>query len=281
MAKKAKHEEHENLERWLVSYADFITLLFTFFVMMYAISAVNTGKYRVLSNAIVATFKHQKITEHMKVIIPHNHPMPGKAAPKVRTVLFRAMVLLQEKSATHGSMKVVQNNKGIRIRIQAAFLFDSGHAGIKPAALPVLRKIAGILARTKRPVRVEGHTDNVPIRGKYPNNWALSTMRAVNVLTTLIAMGPLDPATVSAAGYSEYRPLVPNDSPDNRQKNRRVEIVIMDAPEPAVPSPPPFFPVDSGPGTGGSDSQDDQGASPPAAPAPAAPVSTDLPAPRI
>ena len=280
MAKKAKHEEHENLERWLVSYADFITLLFTFFVMMYAISAVNTGKYKVLSDAIVATFNHKAVQSHPHIIIPHSRTMPGKASPRVRTVLFQAMQLIEEKSSNHGSMKVVQTSKGIRIRIQAAFLFDTGHARVKKEAFPVLQKIAAILAKTKRPIRVEGHTDNVPISGRYSSNWALSTMRAVNVLTHLIAMGPLDPGKASAAGFSQYRPLFPNDSSENRQKNRRVEIVIMNTPEPAIPSPPPFLPVDEGPGDGGGGPTDgSEGV--PSAPAPAPPLSVDLPAPRI
>jgi chemotaxis protein MotB len=279
MAKKAKHEEHENLERWLVSYADFITLLFTFFVMMYAISAVNTGKYKVLSHAIVATFNHQAVQSHAHIIIPHNRNMPGKASPRVRTVLFKAMQLIQEKSSNHGSMKVVQTSKGIRIRIQAAFLFDSGHAKVKETALPTLQNIAAILAKTKRPIRVEGHTDNVPIRGRYSSNWALSTMRAVNVLTYLIRMGPLDPVKVSAAGYSQYHPLVPNDTAENRQKNRRVEIVIMQAPEPSLPSPAPIVPIDQGAGSPGEAGR--KGGSGSNVPAMAPPVSTDLPAPRI
>ena len=274
MAKKAKHEEHENLERWLVSYADFITLLFTFFVMMYAISAVNTGKYKVLSHAIVATFNHQTVQQNLHIIIPHSRSQPGKASPQVRTVLFRAMQLVQERSSSHGAMKVVQTSQGIRIRIQAAFLFRSGHAAVRKAALPTLRHIAGILAKTKRPIRVEGHTDNVPIHGRYKNNWALSTMRAVNVLTELIALGPVDPRQASAAGYSQYRPLVPNDSDADRQKNRRVEIVILKGAEKALPSPEPL-------GAPGAASGAEESSGAPALPAPAPPASTDLPAPRI
>ena len=274
MAKKAKQEEHENLERWLVSYADFITLLFTFFVMMYAISAVNTGKYKVLSHAIVATFNHQTVQQNLHIIIPHSRSQPGKASPQVRTVLFRAMQLIQERSSSHGAMKVVQTSQGIRIRIQAAFLFRSGHAAVRKAALPTLRHIAGILAKTKRPIRVEGHTDNVPIHGRYKNNWALSTMRAVNVLTELIALGPVDPRQASAAGYSQYRPLVPNDSDADRQKNRRVEIVILKGAEKALPSPEPL-------GAPGAASGAEESSGAPALPAPAPPASTDLPAPRI
>ena len=284
MAKKAKHEEHENLERWLVSYADFITLLFTFFVMMYAISAVNTGKYKVLSNAIVATFTHKTVTAHMHVIIPHSRVTPGKANPKVKTVLFRAMQLVQDKSSSHGAMKVVQSSEGIRIQIQAAFLFKTGHASVRKQALPVLKNIATLLSKTKRDIRVEGHTDNVPIHGKYKNNWALSSMRAVNVVTTLISLGNIDPQRASAAGYGQYRPLVPNTTPENRQKNRRVEIVVLKEKTPAaLPSPSPvpavtspledIAPSDMGGGGGAPPS--------PAAPSPVPPVPTELPAPKI
>ncbi|EQD23995.1 MAG: hypothetical protein D084_Lepto4C00634G0003 [Leptospirillum sp. Group IV 'UBA BS'] len=184
------------------------------------------------------------------------------------------MQLIQERSSSRGAMKVVQTSKGIRIRIQAAFLFRSGHAAVRQEALPTLKNIASILARTKRPIRVEGHTDNVPIHGRYKNNWALSTMRAVNVLTELIALGPLDPRQVSAAGYGQYRPLVPNDSGADRQKNRRVEIVILKGEEPSLPPPAPAVSSGISPGV-----QEDSGAPP--VPAPAPPASTDLPAPRI
>ncbi len=285
MAKKVKHEEHENLERWLVSYADFITLLFTFFVMMYAISAVNTGKYKVLSNAIVATFTHKTVTAHMHVIIPHNRVTPGKASPKVRTVLFRAMQLVQEKSSSHGSMKVVQSSEGIRIQIQAAFLFRTGHAAVRKQAIPVLKNIAALLSKTQRDIRVEGHTDNVPIHGRYKNNWALSSMRAVNVLTTLIALGPIDPRRASAAGYGQYRPLVPNTSAENRQKNRRVEIVVLKEKAPEnLPSPSPVPEVNSPlENIAPSDMGGGGGEAPvaPPAPAPVPPVPTELPAPKI
>lgn len=283
MAKKAKHEEHENLERWLVSYADFITLLFTFFVMMYAISAVNTGKYKVLSNAIVATFTHQTVTAHMHVIIPHSRVTPGKANPKVKTVLFRAMQLVQDKSSSHGAMKVVKSSEGIRIQIQAAFLFRTGHAGVRKQALPVLKNIAGLLSKSKRDIRVEGHTDNVPIRGRYKNNWALSSMRAVNVLTTLIGLGPLDPHRGSAAGYGEYHPLVPNTTPENRQKNRRVEIVVLKTKQPDVGPSPEAIPAVTSPveGIAPTDMGGGGAPAPPSSPSPVPPVPTELPVPKI
>ncbi len=273
MAKKAKHEEHENLERWLVSYADFITLLFTFFVMLYAISTVNTGKFKVLSHAIVLTFSHQPVSSNVHIIIPHSRVTAGKATPHVNTVLFRMMQLIQERSSSHGAMKATQSHRGIRIRIQAAFLFQSGHAKVRKEAIPFLKQIAGVLSRTKRSFRIEGHTDDVPIHGRYKNNWTLSTMRAVNVLMELLALGPIDPRNASAAGYSHYRPIVPNTTDANRKKNRRVEIVILKKPDQSLATPAPVISSPS--------MQEGGGESVPSIPSPVSPGSTDLPAPRI
>jgi chemotaxis protein MotB len=228
MAKKPRHEEHENLERWLGSYADFITLLFAFFVMLYAIASVNTGKFRVLSNAIVAAFTHKKQIRLTHVIIPKDMSTPGKATPQVQSVMIRALELLVQKSSEKGDMKVVQTKEGIVLRIQSRFLFASGHARVRRKAVPVLRKIAALLARTNHEIRVHGYTDNQPIRtSRYPNNWALSTMRAVNVLTRLLEYGSIDPGRMGAAGFGKFRPIASNLTPEGREKNRRVEILIM------------------------------------------------------
>jgi len=211
-----------------VSYADFITLLFAFFVMLYAIASVNTGKFRVLSNAIVAAFTHKKQIRLTHVIIPKDMSTPGKATPQVQSVMIRALELLVQKSSEKGDMKVVQTKEGIVLRIQSRFLFASGHARVRRKAVPVLRKIAALLARTNHEIRVHGYTDNQPIRtSRYPNNWALSTMRAVNVLTRLLEYGSIDPGRMGAAGFGKFRPIASNLTPEGREKNRRVEILIM------------------------------------------------------
>ena len=250
MAKKPRHEEHENLERWLVSYADFITLLFAFFVMLYAIASVNTGKFRVLSNAIVAAFTHKKQIRLTHVIIPKDMSTPGKASPQVQSVMIQAMQLLVQKSSEKGDMKVVQTKEGIVLRIQSRFLFASGHARVRRKAAPVLRKIAALLAPTNHEIRVHGYTDNQPIRtSRYPSNWALSTMRAVNVLTRLLEYGSIDPGRMGAAGFGKFRPIASNLTPEGREKNRRVEILIMNreyvphsSTGPAPSAPPPRTP---------------------------------------
>ena len=249
MARKPRHEEHENLERWLVSYADFITLLFAFFVMLYAIASVNTGKFRVLSNAIVAAFTHKKQIRLTQVIIPKDMSTPGKATPQVESVMVQAMELLVQKSSEKGDMKVVQTREGIVLRIQSRFLFASGHARVRHEAIPVLRKIAALLVRTNHEIRVHGYTDNQPIRtSRYPSNWALSTMRAVNVLTRLLEYGSIEPGRMGAAGFGKFRPIASNLTPEGREKNRRVEILIMNrayvphsstGPAPSAAAPPP------------------------------------------
>ncbi|MDA8060133.1 MAG: flagellar motor protein MotB [Leptospirillum sp.] len=229
MAKKARHEEHENLERWLVSYADFITLLFAFFVMLYAISSLNTGKFRVMSNAITATFQHKKVIGSTHVIIPKdNTQQSGKVTPNTQAVMVQAIQLMVEKSSRKGNMEVVQTKHGIVLRIQSKLLFESGHAKIRSRALPVLKSVAGILAKSQKEIRISGYTDNQPIRtSRYPNNWVLSTMRAVNVLTELIRDGPLSPQRAGAAGFGRYRPIASNLTASGREKNRRVEILIL------------------------------------------------------
>ncbi len=249
MARKPRHEEHENLERWLVSYADFITLLFAFFVMLYAIASVNTGKFRVLSNAIVAAFTHKKQIRLTHVIIPKDMATAGKATPQVESVMVQAMQLLVQKSSEKGDMKVVQTREGIVLRIQSRFLFASGHARVRHEAIPVLRKIAALLVRTNHEIRVHGYTDNQPIRtSRYPSNWALSTMRAVNVLTRLLEYGSIEPGRMGAAGFGKFRPIASNLTPEGREKNRRVEILIMNrayvphsstGPAPSAAAPPP------------------------------------------
>lgn len=225
--KRERKEDHENLDRWLVSYADFITLLFTFFVMMYAVSAVNEGQYRTISHAIVATFLHRTPQERLHVILSPVPNRSGLASPRPSVVLSKALELLRQKSPSSGEMNVVETSRNVRVRIQAGFLFREGHARIRREARPMLAKIARLLAANHRSIRVEGHTDNLPVHGRYRNNWALSGARAVNVLSVLLSSAPLDPRLTSSVAFGSSRPLAPNDTRDHRRQNRRVEIVIL------------------------------------------------------
>ena len=226
-ARKTGEEDPTNLDRWLVSYADFITLLFTFFVMMYAVSSLDEGKYRTISQAIVATFRHRSPRERLHVLFSPNHSQSGVATSKTSVVLTRALEILTRTSPSPRDMSVVETFRGLRVRIQAGFLFREGQAHLRKGARPVLAALARLLADNGVSFRVEGHTDSLPIHGYYRNNWVLSGARAVNVLSFLLSSAPIDPRRTSTAAFGSSRPLVPNNTSDHRRQNRRVEIVIL------------------------------------------------------
>ncbi len=291
MARKPKHEEHENHERWLVSYADFITLLFAFFVVMYSISSVNEGKYRVLSDAIVAAFKDSnkslkpiqigKIArspqsanlEFKDTANPISVPegpvkMPSRANKteghyKEDEIEFSEFPMADERldnlgegnnGGLDGSNKesasaqlnrlandvkaamqplidrdlisVKRNKRWIEIEIKTSILFASGSARMQEQSLPVLEALARILRAFPNDMRIEGYTDNLPIKSQiYPSNWELSAARAASVVRLFESEG-IAPERMAAIGYGEFRPLVSNDTPEGRIKNRRVVVVI-------------------------------------------------------
>lgn len=259
MARKKKHEEHENHERWLVSYADFITLLFAFFVVMYALSSVNEGKYRVLSDALISAFHAPpKSIEPIQIgdpLKPPQSPMQDirattNAAQPIRPPLRQQMQAdaegakdtLQQnrldniadklevalgKMIERDLIKVHKNDNWIEVEINTSILFNSGSALLQPQAIPVLAEIARILRGFPNAIHVEGYTDNVPIdTPAYPSNWELSAGRAASVVH-LFADEKVDPFRMSATGFGEYRPVAANTTPEGRNLNRRVVVVIL------------------------------------------------------
>lgn len=243
MGRRRKVDDaHENHERWLVSYADFITLLFAFFVVMYAISSINEGKYRVLSDALSSAFRNIPGTVSGAMVqINPNAPLPatipakraqptlkGEEAREKNRELLRAKA--RELSAalaplaSRGQVRVAEGLLGVTVEISASVLFDSGEARIKPEAIGVLAEIGRVLATTDFPITVEGHTDNVPINSLlYPSNWELSGARAASVVRLFIEVG-VDPRRLSAVGYAEQRPIADNATAEGRSRNRRVTI---------------------------------------------------------
>ncbi|MEW6611551.1 MAG: flagellar motor protein MotD [Pseudomonadota bacterium] len=247
MARKKKHEEHENHERWLVSYADFITLLFAFFVVMYALSSINEGKYRILSESLVAAFKESpRSIQPIQVgpqspngktptpqgsltsQTPINVGTPVKAdASGIMDRIAQEMQKALGELIKTGKVRITRSARGIVVDINANFLFASGRAALTPDALPLLNKVAEILATFPNEIQVEGFTDNQPIHTvEFPSNWELSAARASTVIRLLASQG-VEPGRMVAAGYGEYHPVAPNDSELNRAKNRRVSIVIL------------------------------------------------------
>lgn len=254
MARRKRHEEHENHERWLVSYADFITLLFAFFVVMYAISSVNEGKYRVLSETLETVFtKPNRSAEPIQVgelsrgegprvaspgtpevptfdielpEIPQR-PQPGKDSiediEQLNEQLSSALSVLIEND----DVIIKQTDDWLEVEIKSNFLFGSGEARLASGAVPVIGQIADVLAPVANPIQVEGFTDNIPISTpRFPSNWELSASRAASVVNLMGRFG-VEPERMSAIGYGEFKPIADNDTEIGRQKNRRVVLVIL------------------------------------------------------
>lgn len=239
MAKK-KHEEHENHERWLVSYADFITLLFAFFVVMYSVSSVNEGKYRTVSDSIKAALNPitSAPASRMPFTIGDSKPrlinpeLASANEPVIRRIRQIMKRLQADLKPELQDVSIMETGNGtIVINLPESVLFNSGEARVKSEALPFLQSLSEILVEMDRHVRVLGHTDNVPIRtAQFPSNWELSAARAVMVVRILSELNSVPPRHLSATGFADSRPLVPNDTPEGRSKNRRVEIVVLERP---------------------------------------------------
>ena len=235
MAKK-KHEEHENHERWLVSYADFITLLFAFFVVMYSISSVNEGKFRTVSESIKAAL--HPIVSTPSTTLPFtigqnraltvNPTVEDAKEPAVRRL---RQIMRSLKNETH--LEIIElkelTNGDIVLTLPDTVLFRSGESVLRPQARPFIQAISEVLIELNRHVRVEGHTDNVPITTvQFPSNWELSATRAVTVVRTLSERYGVQSNHLTAVGHADSRPLTDNLTPESRAKNRRVEIVVQE-----------------------------------------------------
>jgi chemotaxis protein MotB len=269
--RRKEHTEPAPLERWLVSYADFITLLFAFFVVMYAISTVNEGKYRVLSETLGKVFAVEdgrplpvSPAQGSMSAAPaggqENLPMTSKAGPAAATtpgdsagdVPFADLVSQLQVSlsdlAGQGLVSVsVEGGDRVVVHMQSQMLFDSGDARLSPRALQALQAVAKVLDGVPYPVRVEGHTDNRPISTlQFPSNWELSAARAASVVNYLARSG-IAPTRMSAVGYGEFRPKADNRTEQGRAMNRRVTLVVLAGMRPAD-QPGDAVPWAEGPG---------------------------------
>ncbi len=237
MAKK-KHEEHENHERWLVSYADFITLLFAFFVVMYSVSSVNEGKYRTVSDSIKAALNPVNSIPSSrlpfsigdtkpKMIPPEPEPVNDPVIRRMREIVSRINPLLKGEIA---DVKIVETGHGsIMISLPESILFQSGEARVRSEALPFLKALSEVLLEMGRHIRILGHTDNVPIRtAQFPSNWELSAVRAVMVVRIFSELYEVPITHLSATGFADSKPVATNDTPEGRTKNRRVEIIVLE-----------------------------------------------------
>ncbi|WP_136514989.1 OmpA/MotB family protein [Geomonas edaphica] len=244
MAKKKEHEKEPNHERWLVSYADFITLLFAVFVTLYAMSQTDKKKAEEVLASMRESFGYSTTSAGAKPtvidtgsmsVIPSMHKMtqaPKRGKSRGSEQDFRATKASIEaylmKVGAQNKVSVSVTQRGLVVSLKEAGFFDSGSATLKSGSYALLNDVVASLASYSNGVRVEGHTDNVPISSAaFPSNWELSTARATNVLRYLVKQEDFDPANISAAGYGEYRPVAENSDEDGRAKNRRVDIVLL------------------------------------------------------
>jgi len=239
-------EEHENHERWLVSYADFITLLFAFFVVMYATSSVDKIRHSEITKALIELFSHPQANNLIKLEpdgSPISMPAPPAAPPLPETdeaaqkaAEADAAKALQDiagqiqqalgQEIAQGEVHIRGTEQWLEIELSNALLFPSGEAQpLRPAAA-LLEKVAHILTAYPNPVRVEGFADDRPIATpKFPSNWELSAARAARVVRMLM-QGGVEPARLAAVGYAEFQPLMDNQSSDGRSRNRRVVLLV-------------------------------------------------------
>jgi chemotaxis protein MotB len=277
MARRKKHEEHANHEAWAIPYGDLITLLLAFFVVMYAVSSVNEGKYRVLSDALVAAFRGAPKTvdpvqvgtkqtgsgADIKVTLVQERTLAGQPNRLLAPVPFDSKkpvpngtgrtgeaeggvaarklageleaVAREVEAAMAGlvmqDLLVVRRKGGwIEVEIKTDVLFASGSAELSPTAIGAIAELAKVLRKSSNPIRVEGHTDNVPISTRaFPSNWELSAARAASVVH-LLAENGVDPSLLAVLGFAEFRPATENDTEQGRRLNRRVLLVILGGP---------------------------------------------------
>jgi chemotaxis protein MotB len=258
--KRKKEEEHENLERWLVSYADFITLLFAFFVTMYAISRVDEQKLgsaveslqRALGSLIpvnitqkdAGAFPSKPASPRVSVMTPEEEPSTeqgefAKLAQELKAEVEGAKGELDaSRAAQLRQIKFLVDKRGLVIRVPESFFFDSGQASLRPEVIPIINVLGKSLAKIPNHIRIEGHTDSVPIRTpQFPSNWELSAARATTIVRYLLAHFQFNPQRLSATGYAEFHPVAPNITAEGRLQNRRVDVVILSSGE-AETEPP-------------------------------------------
>lgn len=229
--------DHENHDRWLISYADFITLLFAFFVVMYAVSAVNEQKYRVVAESLGGAFG--KVTVGGQApLAPPAGPATHAVAPPERNPLVQEEAAYMNEVASglldvlgplvkEGKVRITQGRRGVSIEINANVLFQPGKAELEPGSLEVLRAVAGRLRDEPFNLEITGHTDLLPIsNSSFASNWELSAVRATSVVRHLAANG-IAPERMQAIGREATRPVAPNNTPEGRARNRRVELMIL------------------------------------------------------
>lgn len=232
-------------DRWIISYADFVTLLFAFFTTLYASSTVDVAKLSGVAEGMHSAFDTPAVP---------TTPLDGIAGATGRDVLDKGTAVVDSQIAyvrsqvetelaeaiRAGQVEVNRDRRGLVVSIPETGAFPVGSADLSPALVQVMERLSTAVERLPNAIRIEGHTDNVPIHtARFASNWELSAARAIRVVDVLMARGTVLPDRLSVAGYGEYRPRVSNTTPGGRSRNRRVDIVILNAGTDAAEEPAP------------------------------------------
>lgn len=219
----------------MLTYSDLVTQILVFFVILFSISTIDVQRFQLLLSAFRGSLgvleRGRTFDQSALVGSPPLQVLPLYSYASAREQLqqvYRELTQMLEVSGLGDRVELVPEERGLVVRFSDRVLFDLGRVDLRPEARSVLDVVAGVLKALPNPIRVEGHTDNLPIRTeRFPSNWELSVGRATAVVRYLIDRHGMDPRRLSAAGYGEFRPLAPNTTEANRQKNRRVDVVIL------------------------------------------------------
>jgi len=246
--RRRKSGAPENRERWLISYADFITLLFAFFVVMFASSQADRGRAQEMSESVRKALDGGKMASLISVVLGGSIDDTGRGSTKMRgsaintkpkdetkdTKLAELLPSLQvlnvelQNEIKAGQIQLSMQQRGLVISFTQASLFPSGEDVIAPQAHSGLERVAAAIAKIPNPVRLEGHTDSIPIKtSRFRSNWELSAARSIALLELLSTQFGIPKERLSIAGYADTAPVAPNDSEEGRSKNRRVDLVIL------------------------------------------------------
>jgi len=244
LRRKKREDEHENLERWLITYADLITLLLAFFIMMYVFSKQDAQKY-------------DEVVGHLKTIFTGGSGISGQgkdagemifdlpvktmqaSGEELRKKLEDEVRNLPDNESVKKNISIFSDERGVVIRMLESVVFDQGKADLKERAKGALDKIVPIVKNIDNHIRIEGHTDNIPINNhEFRSNWELSVRRSTEVVRYFIEGHNFPPARISAVGYAEYKPIAVNDTAESRALNRRIEIIVIKSDKKIIDSKP-------------------------------------------
>lgn len=236
MARKKVNRDEPKGDEWLATYSDCVTLLMTFFVLLYAMSSVDENKMRALSQAfrtVMAGEAGDTILEYS--LYNGDVPLIGGEIPtdtidgeKIEESMYYQVSKFVEEHDLEAVVDIIETDLGVAIQLRDNILFETSKSDLRSESKEILDSIAALISSMNNNIVVEGHTDNRPINtAEFPSNWELSVDRAINVVRYFVENGKIDPSRLSATGYGEFQPIVDNDTEENMEKNRRVNILIM------------------------------------------------------